>query len=77
MSDFEPLIVLDDREATHKVTLFRDHLVGMHALIHWLEGFEKSGQGRVPGKFELVMHYRSLRRAVEPEPQKENKDGER
>ena len=40
--------------------VFQTHLDGLCALIHYCEGVEKSGKGRVPGSFELVMHYRSL-----------------
>lgn len=46
------------------VTLVQDQLDGLCALIHYCEGVAKSGQGRVPGSFELVMHYRELRSRV-------------
>lgn len=29
--------------------------------IHYLAGMERGGGGRIPGHFELVMHYRALR----------------
>jgi hypothetical protein len=68
VSDYEPLIVLDQPSRMVQVSLHRDQLVGLHALIHWLKGYEMSGNGsgRVPGAFELVMHYRSLRSSLEP-----------
>lgn len=44
---------------------------GLCALIHWLNGFEAAGKGRVPGHFELVMHFRSLTNAI----RQQDKDG--
>lgn len=35
-------------------------LDGLNALIHYLGGFENGKSGRIPGHFELVMHYRAL-----------------
>lgn len=46
------------------VTLFQSQLDGLCALIHFCEGIEASGKGRVPGSFELIMHYRELTRRV-------------
>jgi hypothetical protein len=38
---------------------------GLHALIHWLRGFEAGGNhGRVPGHHELVSHFRLLTTAI-------------
>ena len=46
------------------VTLFQSQLDGLCALIHFCDGLNQAGKGRVPGSFELVMHYRELRNRV-------------
>ncbi len=46
------------------VPIHQHHLDGLCALIHYCDGVEKSGKGRVPGSFELVMHYRAIRTRV-------------
>lgn len=63
MSDFEPAAMID-REGTLEITVWPDTLVGLHALISWLDGFEAAGKARVPGHFALVMHYRQLRQRL-------------
>ena len=45
-----------------KFQVGQNTLDGLNALIHWIKGFEAGGNhGRIPGGFELVMHYRNLR----------------
>lgn len=69
MSSFEPTIHCPPSEDPHhepsvvldKVWIPQSHLDGLNALLHFLDGMERGGQGRVPGKFELVMHLRGLR----------------
>ena len=57
-------IHLGQNHVTLEVTLTQDNLDGLCSLIHWCEGFEKAGNGVVDGQFELIMHYRSLRSAI-------------
>lgn len=63
MSDYEPFIDIRAESEKVEIVLFKSHAQGLIALLHWCDGFEKSNQGRIPGKFELVMHIRELRRA--------------
>ena len=42
----------------------QEHIDGILALIYWGEGFEKAGNGNIPGRYELIMHYRILKEAV-------------
>lgn len=49
------------------------HYHGLHALINWLDGFEKAKSGVIPGHFELVMHFRMLSSAIREKTAK--KDG--
>lgn len=42
------------------VTVFPDYLRGLYALMYFIDGLERNGQGMVPGSFELTMHYRQL-----------------
>jgi hypothetical protein len=62
MSDHEPIIHLPERTVTiANFWVTQEALDSINVLIHWLDGFEaSSNHGRVPGHFELVMHYRSL-----------------
>lgn len=66
MGDGEAIIHLKKpRDTTVSVWLPQDHLDGLNHLLHFVEALQKhGGQGRVPGYFELVMHYRMLRSAV-------------
>lgn len=50
------------------VGLWQSEMDGLNALIHWLQGFEAAGHGRIPGHHDLVMHYRALRDAVHSIP---------
>lgn len=47
------------KEGRNLVTLWQDHLDGIQALIHWLDGYQ-SRHGEVIGAHELLAHYRSL-----------------
>lgn len=66
MSDFEPMGVIE-KPTPVTITLQPETIVGLHALLHWLKGFEAGGggtHGRTPGHFELVMHYRAITAAL-------------
>lgn len=74
MSAFESIIHLvdkrpeDQRLMTYQesvtISPTQNDLDGLNALIHWCDGYEKAGKGRVPGHFELVMLYRSLAASI-------------
>jgi len=60
VSDFEPSVtekIIIDKE----LHIDENTMHGLNALLHWLKGFEASGNGNVPGHFELVMFYRTLK----------------
>lgn len=68
-----PIHLVDNRPADQRLMTYQESITispsqneldGLNALIHWCDGFEKSGKGRVPGHFELVMLYRSLAAAI-------------
>lgn len=68
MSDHEPMIHCPPTNEPHtgnyvifeKLQVGQSTLDGLAALIHWIDGFQDAGKGRVPGGFELVMFYRSF-----------------
>ena len=61
---FIPQLHTDD-SVTIPVWLTQSSLDGLNALIHYCEGVENSGKGRVPGSFELIMFYRTIRDCLE------------
>ncbi len=52
------------------IWITQSSLDGMNQVMSFLEGFEKSGKGRVDGAFELVMFYRTIRDCIEKESKK-------
>lgn len=50
---------------TVPVWLNQSRLDGLQTLIQFCKGMERSGQGIVPGSFELVMFYRTLRSSID------------
>jgi len=54
---------LDNSEdsVTVPVRLTQSSLDGMNALINYCKGLEDSGKGKVPGSFELVIFYRTIK----------------
>ena len=59
MSDYEHVPTYDGKieDLSIKTSTFQ----ALGALVHWLQGFEAGGHGRVPGHFELVMLLRTLK----------------
>ena len=43
------------------VWITQSSLDGMITLMNFCDGFEKGGNGKVPGSFELLMFYRTIR----------------
>lgn len=79
MADHESIIHLSDYkkapegepkcqpvyQKTVTISVTQDEVDGINALIHWLSGYtEGHGGGRIPGHFNLVMLYRSMRAAM-------------
>jgi hypothetical protein len=67
MTDHEPMIHLPKEksgEIEFRMWTDQQTVDGLNALIHWLKGYERKGEGRVPGHFDLIMHYRSIRLAI-------------
>ena len=64
MSDHEPTISNLPNDWAVTIVMHQSTIDGLVALINWLDGFEEGGHKRVPGHFELVMHFRSLVRAI-------------
>lgn len=46
------------------VGIWQAQMDSLNALIHWLNGFEAAHGTRVPGHFDLLMHYRTVAAAV-------------
>ena len=46
------------------IPVWQPTINGLYSLLNWLDGFESAGRGNVPGHFELVMHFRSLRASL-------------
>lgn len=59
----EPMIHLREKRLRCNVTVSQDDLDGVYALITWLDGYVANGSTAVPGHYELLMLYRSLRNA--------------
>ncbi|MDP2621994.1 MAG: hypothetical protein Q8P46_17775 [Hyphomicrobiales bacterium] len=49
---------------TVPVWITQSSLDGLQALIHFCEGFEKSGKGCVTGWFEITMFYRTIQGCI-------------
>jgi hypothetical protein len=49
---------------TVPVWITQSNLDGLHALMQWLDGFIDAKGGTIPGHFELVMHFRQIRSAI-------------
>ena len=65
MSSHEPNLHLKEEVVTCKISIRQNDLDGLNALIHYLSGIEKhAGVGRIPGTFELIIHYRMLIAAI-------------
>jgi len=65
MNSHEPNLHLKEEFVTIEISVRQGDLDGLNALIHYLEGIEKhAGVGRIPGLFELVIHYRGLLAAI-------------
>jgi hypothetical protein len=47
------------------VWITQSALDGICQLLTFCEGLERAGKGTIPGAFDLVMHYRQLREAVD------------
>jgi len=50
-----------DPSVTVPIWVTQSSLDGMIALMNFCDGFEKGGNGRVPGSFEVLMFYRTIR----------------
>lgn len=64
MTDHEPTIHFPKGIDQISFQMFTDQTTidGLNALIHWLQGYAyaKKGEGRIPGHFDLIMHYRQV-----------------
>lgn len=73
MSDYEPTVSnLPAGSALEiNIPVWQSSIDGLAALISWLDGFEAAGHKRIPGHFELVMHFRQVVQAVRVKQDKE------
>ena len=63
MSTFERCPKINGRSEKVTITLFEDTIDGLLALNNWCHGYT-ADEGQIPGHFELVMHLRQLRDAI-------------
>jgi len=77
MTNHEPMIHLPkekNEEINFQMWTNQKTVDGLNALIHWLQGHEKKGEGHIPGYFDLVMHYKSMGLAIAAKVANEKKD---
>lgn len=54
-----------EASVTCPVWITQGALDGIAMLLAYCDGVEAAGRGRLPGSFELIMHYRQLRSAIQ------------